>query len=43
MVHHAGAFQADEALSVAKAAGADRTLAKPIDLKDLVAAVEELL
>ena len=43
LVHRTGAFQADEALSVAKSAGADRTLAKPIDLKYLVKAVEELL
>ncbi len=43
LVHHGGAFQADEALSVAKAAGADRILAKPIDIKELVKTVEELL
>ena len=43
LAHHGGAFQADEALAVAKAAGADRTLAKPVDLKDLVRTVEELL
>jgi CheY-like chemotaxis protein len=43
MVNHGGTFQADEALSVAKAAGADRILAKPIDLKELAKAVEELL
>lgn len=43
LVHHGGAFQADEALSVAKAAGADRILAKPIDIKELVSTVEELL
>jgi CheY-like chemotaxis protein len=43
MGHHGGAFQADEVLSIAKAAGADRILAKPIDLKDLVNAVAELL
>lgn len=43
LVHHGGTFQAGEALAVAKAAGADRILAKPIDLKDLVRTVEELL
>lgn len=41
--HHSGTFQADEALAVARVAGAARTLDKPIDLKQLIQTVEELL
>jgi CheY-like chemotaxis protein len=41
--HHSGTFQADEALEVARVAGAERTLDKPIDLKQLLQTVEELL
>ncbi len=41
--HQSGLLQADEALKVAKLAGAEQTLQKPVDIHQLVAIVDELM